>query len=193
MKPIIKVLLLMLIIEILCQCKKEPEPEPEPEHTFYDGHFLNELIKIGVDADGDRIISAAEAEAITFLDLSGDSISDMRGIELFVNLHTLVCDNNLIRSLDVSNNTELIYLNCENNRLTTLNVSMNTALEYLFCNNNKLTTLNVSDNISLESLNIYNMLSLNMVCVWTMPFPPAGVNVSTINSPNAYFTSDCGK
>jgi len=35
------------------------------------------------------------------------------------------------------------------------------------------------------------MPSLNKVCVWEMPFPPAGVSVSTTDSPNIYFTTDC--
>jgi hypothetical protein len=35
------------------------------------------------------------------------------------------------------------------------------------------------------------MLSLNEVCVWTMPFPPERVYVTTYGSPNVYFTTDC--
>jgi hypothetical protein len=33
--------------------------------------------------------------------------------------------------------------------------------------------------------------SLSKVCVWTMPFPPAGVSVNTSESPDVYFTMDC--
>jgi len=33
--------------------------------------------------------------------------------------------------------------------------------------------------------------SINEVCVWEMPFPPEGVEVSKTNSPNLYFTTDC--
>jgi hypothetical protein len=35
------------------------------------------------------------------------------------------------------------------------------------------------------------MPSLYKVCVWTMPFPPAGVAVDTTGSPNVYFTMNC--
>jgi len=37
------------------------------------------------------------------------------------------------------------------------------------------------------------MPSLYKVCVWEMPFPPAGVEVDTSGSPNVYFTTDCSK
>jgi len=35
------------------------------------------------------------------------------------------------------------------------------------------------------------MPSLYKVCVWTMPFPPAGVTVDTTGSKNVYFTMTC--
>ncbi len=37
------------------------------------------------------------------------------------------------------------------------------------------------------------MPSLGQVCVWDIPFPPAGVDVDTTDSPNVYFTTDCSK
>jgi hypothetical protein len=40
-------------------------------------------------------------------------------------------------------------------------------------------------------LSIGGMPSLNQVCVWTLPFPPSGVDVYTDGSPNVYFTTDC--
>lgn len=39
-------------------------------------------------------------------------------------------------------------------------------------------------------LSIANMPMLNEVCVWTLPFPPGGVNVDTTGSPNVEF-QDC--
>jgi len=35
------------------------------------------------------------------------------------------------------------------------------------------------------------MPTLHEVCVWTMPFPPDGVNVDTTGSPNVFFTNEC--
>ncbi len=240
-----------------------------------DASFKSALISAGVDTNEDEEISSAEAEAINSLDVSSKSISDMTGIEAFVNLDSLNCHENQLITLDVSDNTELILLACGSNQLTNLDVSgckaltvlfcfdnqltsldvsgctalkylvcffnlltnldlsNNTALEYLKCNDNQLisldvagcialtelicfwnqlTSLDVTDNTALinldcsvnqlDSLNIsnnINLLNLNLsymetlykVCVWEMPFPPAGTNVETIESPNVYFTTDC--
>jgi hypothetical protein len=35
------------------------------------------------------------------------------------------------------------------------------------------------------------MSSLNKVCVWGLPFPPAGLTFDKTNSINAYFSTDC--
>ena len=42
-------------------------------------------------------------------------------------------------------------------------------------------------------LNIAEMPTLFEVCVWTLPFPPEGVEVDTTGSPNVYFTTECSK
>jgi Leucine-rich repeat (LRR) protein len=91
------------------------------------------LIELGVDTDGDRIISAAEAKQITSLDVSYRNISDLTGIEAFVYLNRLICENSLLTTLDVSNNTSLLKLLCCCNQLTTLNILNNTALEEFDC------------------------------------------------------------
>ncbi len=117
-----------------------------------DHNFLNALLEKGVDIDGDNFINPVEAQAITFLDVSEKNISDMTGIEEFINLDTLNCCLNQITTLDVSNNTALLMLDCHRNQLTGLDVSNNTALEYLYCSSNQLTTLDVSNNTALEYL-----------------------------------------
>ena len=53
---------------------------------------------MGVDSNGDGIISHAEAEVITSLYVRGERISDMTGIEAFVNLVNLDCYNNQLIS-----------------------------------------------------------------------------------------------
>jgi dienelactone hydrolase len=117
--------------------------------------FLNALIELGIDKDGDSLISYAEAGKITFLDVRDPhwnpdiKISDMTGIESFVNLDTLLCSDNKITELDLSNNTKLEYIK------------------------------------------INHMPTLTDVCVWTMPFPPDGVVVDSIESPNVNFTTAC--
>ncbi|UCH14125.1 MAG: hypothetical protein JSV22_13605, partial [Bacteroidales bacterium] len=101
--------------------KRNPHPDPWVE--IPDTAFLHALIEEGVDANEDSLISYAEAEAITNLNVNEKNISDITGIEAFVNLDTLYCDKNQLTSLDVSNNTALERLHCQLNQLTSLNVS----------------------------------------------------------------------
>ena len=124
----------------------------EPVVKIPDQNFLNALIEAGVDTDDNGFISHVEAQAITSLDVSEKNISDMTGIEAFINLGNLHCGKNQLTSLDVTSNTALFQLVCSDNYLTTLNVTSNTALLSLFCRDNQLTTLDVSNNTALVGL-----------------------------------------
>ncbi len=93
----------------------------------------------------------------------------------------------------MSNNIELRELRCSYNQLTTLDVFNNTELTRLSCRENQLTSLDVSRNNQIIILDIGYMPGLDKVCVWGMPFPPEGVSVSTYDSPNVYFSTDCSK
>jgi Leucine-rich repeat (LRR) protein len=111
--------------------------------------FKSALISAGVDTNEDLEISPAEAEAITFLDVTNKNISDMTGIEAFINLDTLYCSSNDITSLNVSNSPNLAVLRCWSNDLTNLDISGCTALKELDCGFNNLTSLDVSNNTAL--------------------------------------------
>ncbi len=128
-------------------------------------------------------------------------------------LQTLICCHNHLTELDLSTNYSLRKLNCRFNDLTYLNISNCLCLSYLECWWNELTSLNISNNTELDTLvcgandfvtaldisqntdlvfiNIGGMQSLTQVCVWTIPFPPQGVEI--YNEPNVYFTTDCSK
>lgn len=98
----------------------------------------------------------AAIEKVTSLTVSDKSLSDLSGIEYFVNLISLDCQKNQLASLDVSNLTKLTALTCNDNQLTSLNVSSLTKLSILYCQNNQLTTLDVSQNTALWNLNCSN-------------------------------------
>lgn len=96
-----------------------------------------------------------------------------------------------LTSLDCSGCYSLHSLEMSNNIISNLNITDCTVLSYLRLTGNRLEKLDISNNISLSSLIIKHMPVLTEVCVWTMPFPPAGVVVDTTNSPYVYFTADC--
>jgi Leucine-rich repeat (LRR) protein len=137
MKPRIRSILFMSVFIFLCQCVREPDHVEIPDTVF-----LSELIRLGVDHNGDGLIGPDEAAVVTSLDVSRISddqciIASLDGIEAFTNLKTLDCSNNQLTQLDVSKNTSLTGLFCGNNKLTSLNVSNNTLLESLSCDGNK--------------------------------------------------------
>lgn len=103
MKEIIKIQLFLFVMVLHIQCRKENDPPVKID----DPSFLNALIRIGVDINGDSIISYYEADKITSLKVNSENISDMTGIEAFVNLDTLLCYNNQLNSLDLSGNSRL--------------------------------------------------------------------------------------
>jgi len=145
--------LVISAVFILTRCEKD-EFSFNPEDSVYlpDTTFLNVLINEGIDANGDSLISFEEAAAVTVLRIDRQEITFLAGIEMFVNLDTLSCQNNKLIDLDVSKNKSLKLLYCGNNELTSLDVSKNTHLGSLSCRNNPLMEIDVSNNTALEYL-----------------------------------------
>ncbi|NHN27390.1 T9SS type A sorting domain-containing protein [Flavobacterium jejuense] len=114
-----------------------------------------------INTNGNTEIECTEASAFTGqIDCNSLSISDLTGIEAFLNLTGLRCSSNQLSSLDVSQNTSLLYLECESNQLSSLDVSQNTSLTDLRCATNPLSSLDVTQNTSLTVLHCYsNQLS----------------------------------
>ena len=119
--------------------------------NFPDDNFRS-YVSSNFDSDSDGVLSDSEIAAATSIDVSGQGVSSLKGIEHFTALTTLYCQNNQINGLDVSSNTALTTLFCYGNNLTELNVSSNTVLTTLYCSNNNLTALNLSGSIALTTL-----------------------------------------
>mgnify|MGYP000016100029 CR=1 FL=1 len=161
-----KIILLLLIVTGITNAQIVDIP---------DANFKNKLIALGVDTNIDGEIQESEAMAITSLDVSSSTISDLTGIEAFENLEFLDCGGNLLSTLDVSNNIALATLYCYNNDLTLLDCNNNSNLtELILTNNLNLTTVflkNGSDESSnmgtgswLENWIDSNNPSLEYIC-----------------------------
>lgn len=105
------------------------------------------------DANKDGKVSIHEAASAKFMYIEGRYITSLKGIEYFINLLDLVCSDNLLRSLDVSNCVNLIMLDCVDNDLETLDVSHCTNLRTIFCEYNHLESLDVSTCSGLTFVN----------------------------------------
>ncbi|WP_296381257.1 T9SS type A sorting domain-containing protein [Winogradskyella sp.] len=120
-----------------------------------DDNFEQALIDFGFDSGPlNNYVLTANIEALISLNVSGNAIADLTGIEDFAVLENLNCSNNTITELDLSSNTNLLNLDCSNNILTDLEVSNNTDLTTLNCSSSTISNLDLSANISLTDLNI---------------------------------------
>lgn len=145
-----------------------------------DTNFPDEIFReyvSGKDTNQDGRLSEDEINAVTSICVGECAITDLKGIEYFVDLKLLDCSGNSLTSLDVASNENLNILDCTNNQLKSLDFSNNTVLEdvmcyknrltsleldgaaalkYLDCNHNQLTKLDVSNNTKLVILECYN-------------------------------------
>ncbi|HBD26054.1 T9SS type A sorting domain-containing protein [Flavobacterium sp.] len=150
-----------------------------------DANFKARLISLGVDTNNDGNIQLNEAHQLTYLDIGGQNINDLTGINNFINLTFLESSGNNLSTLNITGLLNLVNLRCYNcnltslnlinlpnlrslhcyaNNLTTINLSSLTKLEQLICDNNRLTTLDLSNSSNLNEIRCWNnqLESLNL-------------------------------
>ena len=151
-----------------------------------DDNFEQALIELGCDFNElNDSVPTSIIENVRKLDISSKEIKDLTGIEAFISLQVLNCDNNQIDSinlspfpelyefqcwrnnikhLDLHSNVNLLTLETSENPISSLNLSSNTKLEILSCSNNNLTKLDLSSNPALHRIDLdHNQLySLNL-------------------------------
>lgn len=116
------------------------------------------------DVLNDGQIPTANIQSLTALTINNKSISDLTGIEDFINLKSLNVSQNNLTTLDLSSNTKLTDVNILNNKITSLNIQNLVVLEKLTATTNELISLDVSTNLALKTLSIsYNdIISLDL-------------------------------
>lgn len=108
------------------------------------------------------IVYLNDATAITEFSAATTRITAISGLSNLVNLITLVLNNTLISSLDVTGNSVLDSLSVQNSALipgllTSLDITQNTALtELLLARHASLTAIDISQNVLLDNLSIQN-------------------------------------
>jgi len=160
-----------------------------------DTNFEQALIDLGIDKDGvvNNSVATADISGVEILNVSNKNIAVLTGIQDFVSLTELYCQNNLLESLSLSSNTkltvldcsqnkltafnpspltEITILNCANNQIGEINLSKNTTLTELYCDHNLISTLNLKDNRELTVLDISNnqFQVLNITLNWKLKY-----------------------
>ena len=130
------------------------DPGAINKRNFPDAKFREWLLCQEYGADS--VLTEEEIASITEIDVNDLGIQSLKGIEYFTALKYLMCRDNKLKTLDLSQNTKLNRLFCFNNQLTSLDISQNTALEMLDCGNNQLTRLDLSGCTVLKSLRCFD-------------------------------------
>ena len=128
-----------------------------------------------IDSNNDNEIQVSEALLVNHLVLYNCGISNLSGLEYFINLTHLNCGNNTISTLDLTPFTNLIGFDAYNNSLTSINISNLSQLTNFSCNNNQITSLVLSNlpnllvircsNNLLTTLDVNNLSNLsNLYC-----------------------------
>ncbi len=179
MKNLLLLILLLTVASINAQIVSIPDP-----------NFKNALLNYNppIDLNNDNEIQVSEAENVTtLLSLSFENISDLTGIEAFVNLTQIRMQSNPITSVDLSANTLLTSFDAWNCPLNSINVSNNTLLETLVFTNGTVDNIDLSnnnaliilrcDNNDLSELDVSNMPSLSTLGC-------SGNNITTLDVTN---------
>jgi Leucine-rich repeat (LRR) protein len=151
-----------------------------------DANFKSALVgNPAINTNNDSEIQVSEAIAYSgWISVDNLGIVNLSGLSSFSNITGLSCSNNLLTSIDISNNGGVNYfycndnqintlifgsnmpntVQCANNQLTSISLPNGSALYYLKCSNNSLTAIDVTQQFNLHILevddNLLSMLNL---------------------------------
>lgn len=124
------------------------------ETTFPDAVFRDQLARNYKWAN-DGLLTQKEVEGVTSIDVSWSRVTSLKGIEFFPYLASLKAPSCELKEVDVSKNTELVYLDLGRNQLKSIDLSNNTKLEEVHLERNSLTSLNLTGLKILKNVYCY--------------------------------------
>lgn len=120
-------------------------------------HDVNNLNMV-VDANMNGEIEQDEALLVYQLNLTGQGVASMEGIQYFTNLKGLYVPNNNLTSLDVTPLVNLQWLHCHINSITDLNIDGLAHLNSVNCSSNPIASLSTSNLPALVVISAGNTL-----------------------------------
>ena len=127
---------------------------PEGDIAINDENFPDENFRDNVwwdfNTNRDDHFSPSEIANAKGIICDNKEISNLKGIEFFTEIWKLDCYYNNLKTIDLSHNKKLSYINCIYNKLEELDVSELPLLEKFACDGNKLQSIDVSENKKLK-------------------------------------------
>ena len=118
------------------------------EDNFKDETFRN-YVSTNFDTSGNGWLDPDEISAVTSIDVSGMGISDLEGINFFINLATLSCNNNDLSVIPIDETRPLTVLNCSDNHISEVDLSCFPDLQELHIEQNAFASVDISNNADL--------------------------------------------
>lgn len=136
---------------------------------------------VKIDANDDGEIQVSEALSITSLWLYNANITNISGLENFLNLREFNCYGNSIAMMNLSPLTQLRSINISGNHISSLNVAGLSQAEWLNCQFNELTSLDVTGMTTMYQLQCQNnqLISLNFGNALNLAFVDCSTNLLT--------------
>ena len=208
------ILILTVVLCVIASCSSDDSSDTDPvmmeeeesmeERTSIpDIAFERALIEAGIDDEEDGSVSTDAISTIMDLVLEDKGITNLQGIEDFTMLEGLWLADNDLRTADLRENTNLLFVFIRNNGLESLNVSGLNLLEKIEVNNNALVSLDISDNTALQQLtlndnlleainisNVPGVTQLNTFNIENNPLTCIQVNEDQLNDIPAQWTAD---
>lgn len=119
------------------------------EKNFPDKNF-RDYVAGEWDKNYDNCFSPSEIAKATWISCDNREIDSLEGIQFFTEIWLLECYYNNLKTIDLSNNKKLSYINCHHNQLKELDVSGLPLLKTFYCGHNALPSIDVSKNEKLE-------------------------------------------
>ena len=119
------------------------------EENFPDKNF-RDYVAEEWDKNHDNRFSPSEIANAKWITCDNKSIDSLKGIEFFTEIWRLDFYYNNVKTIDLSHNKKLSYINCHHNQLRELEVSGLPLLETLYCTSNNLQSIKVSENKQLK-------------------------------------------
>ena len=135
---------------------------PVAKTAIPDPVFEQYLVDNSIDDVIDGEVTTASLASVVTVILDDLNITNLSGIEDFVNLDNLWLQNTNLTNLNVSNNILLKFLYFDNNNISNIDVSRLNSLEKLSFINNNVQSINVSANPNLQILEISGNNILNL-------------------------------
>ena len=111
-------------------CKKEKVIYAQIDDPTFKGYCLEHF-----DTDGNGGIDMAEAAEVTEIAVPSMGIKSLNGIGFFENLGKLDCSSNQLKSLDVSKNLKLAWLDCRDNKIEVIYMKDGQSISELYKTN----------------------------------------------------------